>query len=147
MRRIWPETIIIWFIFFYIALGWEWMAQTNPMMFRVDYPMQPTNELLRFFWSSFIYLCIVTSYVIISTLYILCGDPSSLNFADVCTLANCSVLIMTDKYMGYYIHGKAPWTRSDLPMSWLKMELDMEAANRRKPRAVGAEAARGALES
>ena len=116
-------------------------------MYRVDYPMQPINELLRFFWSSFIYLSILVVYTIITTVYTLCGDPSSLNFSDVCTLANCSVLIMTEKFSGYYIHGKAPWERSDLPMSWLKMELDLEAANRRKPRTLGAEAAKGALES
>lgn len=64
----------------------------------------------------------------------------TVNFADLCTLANCSVLIMTDKYHGYYIHGKAPWAKSDLPMSWLKLELDMEADNKRRPRAMGTEA-------
>ena len=70
-------------------------------------------------------------------------DPDSLNFADLCTLANCSVLIMSDKYKGFYIHGKAPWEKSDLPMAWLKMELDLEAENRRRPRAIAAEAAGG----
>ena len=52
---------------------------------------------------------------------------------------------MTDKYHGYYIHGKAPWSKSDLPMSWLKMELDMESNNRRKPRTLGTDAAKDAL--
>lgn len=52
----------------------------------------------------------------------------------MCTLANCSVLIMTDSFSGYYIHGRAPWAKSDLPMAWLKMELDAEADNKRKPR-------------
>ena len=32
-------------------------------------------------------------------------------------------------------------------MSWLKMELDMEAENRRRPRALAAEAAAGNVES
>lgn len=32
-------------------------------------------------------------------------------------------------------------------MAWLKMELDMEAENRRRPRSMGAEAAGGAVES
>jgi len=47
---------------------------------------------------------------------------------------------MTEKYHGYYIHGKAPWAKSDLPLAWLKLELDMEAENKRKPRALGTEA-------
>ena len=54
---------------------------------------------------------------------------------------------MTGRYHGYYIHGKAPWGKSDLPMSWLKMELDMEAENRRKPRAMGPEAQLAVAES
>ena len=58
----------------------------------------------------------------------------------MCTLANCSVLILTEKYRGFYIHGRAPWERSDLPMGWLKQELDEEAKNARKSRAMGAEA-------
>ena len=66
-------------------------------------------------------------------------DPPSLNFADLCTLANCSVLIMTEKYHGYYIHGRAPWAKSDLPMAWLKLELDLEEDNKRKSRQFGAE--------
>jgi len=74
-------------------------------------------------------------------------DPSSLNFADLCTLANCSVLIMTDKYHGYYIHGKAPWLKSDLPMSWLKMELDMEGENRRRTRAIASDSMRDPKEA
>ena len=33
-----------------------------------------------------------------------------------------------DQYLhGYYIHGKAPWGRSDLMMTDLKMNLDSEA--------------------
>ena len=47
---------------------------------------------------------------------------------------------MTDKYHGYYIHGQAPWTKSDLPMAWLKLELDAEADNKRKTRVIGNDA-------
>ena len=141
MRKVSPETTLIWFIFFYLTLGWQWIGQTNPTFREVDYRLQPFNEILVFFLSTFIYLSIATVQSIIRIIMTVNDDPPSLNFADLCTLSNCSVLIMTEKYHGYYIHGKAPWAKSDLPMSWLKMELDMEADNRRKPRAYGTEAA------
>jgi hypothetical protein len=105
--------------------------------------MQPFNDFLKFFLSTFVFICIVIVQMIIVMILTQTDDPDSLNFADLCTLANCSVLIMSDKYQGFYIHGKAPWEKSDLPMAWLKMELDLEAENRRRPRAIAAEAAGG----
>lgn len=102
----------------------------------------PFNLFLKFFTSSFILLCTAVVQMILNFIITMSDDPKSLNFADLCTLANCSVLILTDKYHGYYIHGRAPWIKSDLPMSWLKMELDMESENRRKPRQLGTDTAK-----
>jgi len=140
MRVIHPETTLVWFIFLYLSLGWMWIAQTNPNWTQVDYPMQPQNEFLRFFLVSWLILCIVCVQRLINWMGTQCKEPDSLNFSLLCTLANCSVLMMTEKYHGYYIHGKAPWEKSDLPMSWLKMELDLEGHNKRGTRAVGADA-------
>ena len=143
MRKLVPETTLVWFSFFYLCLGYQWISQTNPEWEEVDRPLEPENEFLKFFISTFLLLCVVCTQVIINAVLINTStDPDSLNFADICILANCSVLIMTDKFHGYYIHGKAPWSKSDLPMAWLKMELDMEADNRRGPRAYAADQAR-----
>ena len=65
-------------------------------------------------------------------------DPSpSLAFSDFCTLANCSVIILPEYFNGYYIHGKAPWKKSDIPISWLKAELDWESEARYASRNIG----------
>jgi len=56
----------------------------------------------------------------------LCNDPKVQLFTDICSVSNISVLILTEKIHGFYINGKAPWFKSDLPMSWLKKELDKE---------------------
>ena len=143
-RKLTLETSIVWFIFFYLSLGWNQLAQANPERLEVPMPMQPFNEFLKFFLIAFIMLAIGLVQVVLEMVLRHClgllDDPETLNFADLCTLANCSVLILTDKYHGYYIHGKAPWSKSDLPMSWLKMELDHEADNKHKSRAYGREA-------
>lgn len=96
MRKVTPETTLVWFIFLYLAMGWQWIAQTNPNWYEVEYPMQPFNDFLKFFLSTFIYLCIVIVQMIIVMILTQTDDPASLNFADLCTLANCSVLILTD---------------------------------------------------
>ena len=139
MRKVTPETTLIWFIFFYLTLGWQWIGQTNPTFRETEERLQPFNEFLKFFLSTFIYLCIAIVQILIRFILTMSDDPPSLNFADLCTLANCSVLIMTEKYHGFYIHGRAPWAKSDLPMAWLKLELDLEGDNKRKPRQFGAE--------
>jgi len=37
---------------------------------------------------------------------------------------------MDQHYHGYYIHGQSPWNKSDLPMGWLKYELDNNTKSR-----------------
>lgn len=41
------------------------------------------------------------------------------NFVDLCTLANISMVILEEHIYGYYIHAKAPWGASDIPLDWL----------------------------
>jgi|Transcript_27775 hypothetical protein len=59
MRKVAPETTLIWFIFFYLTLGWQWIGQQNPTFKEVEERLQPFNEFLVFFLSTFIYLCVV----------------------------------------------------------------------------------------
>ena len=59
MRKVTPETTLVWFIFLYLAMGWQWISQTNPNWLEDEYPMQPFNDFLKFFLSTFVYLCIV----------------------------------------------------------------------------------------
>jgi hypothetical protein len=49
-------------------------------------------------------------------------------------VANISLLFLEYHNYGYYIHGKAPWGESDLPLSWLKKELDSEQSGNQKTR-------------
>ena len=94
-KKLTLETNLFWFIFFYLALGWQWIAQTNPEWLEVPMPMQPFNEFLKFFLIALFMLSIAVVQIIINFILTQTDDPASLNFADLCTLANCSVLIMT----------------------------------------------------
>lgn len=141
-RRIWPETTLFWFSWFWIGLGWRWVAQTNPDMEVVNNPLEPVNMYLSFFLCSFIFLCVAFVqygiYLTISTISengTFCTELSYL-----CSIANCSVLLMDEEYHGYYIHGKAPWVngKSDIPLSWLYQNLANESiGNGTKSRVFG----------
>jgi len=130
-RRIYPETTLIWFSFFWIGLGWRWIAQTNPDIEVLNNPLEPVNLYLSFFSCSFIFVCIA----LVQWLYYLAKANISENgnfcteYSFLCSIANCSVLIMDEHFHGYYIHGKAPWTsgKSDIPLAWLYQNLAKEA--------------------
>ena len=134
MRKIPPATTLIWFTAFYIGLGWQWIAKTNPGFGEEENPLEPFNEFLKFFLACFVFICIATVQYILYTIGSAIYSPPSLEFADLCLFANCSVLMLTEPFAGYYIHGKAPWEQSDLPLGWLKEELDKEAAGKLKAR-------------
>jgi len=45
------------------------------------------------------------------------------NFVDLCTMANTSIIIIKEQCFGYYIHGKAPWGQSDIPLEVLQKQI------------------------
>ena len=71
-------------------------------------------------------LCIVAVEYIFYVLLNLADAPHIQKFTDLCSVSNISVLILYESIHGYYINGKSPWLQSDLPISWLKAELDKE---------------------
>ena len=58
MRKITPETTLIWFTALYIGLGWQWIAKTNPDFIEENYVNEPFNDFLKFFLCTFVYFCI-----------------------------------------------------------------------------------------
>ena len=128
MRKIPPATTLIWFTAFYIGLGWQWIAKWNPGVENAtENPLEPFNPILKFFMSTWLFATIAAIQYFITFVKSFPSSPPSLQFTDLCILANCSVLILTEQFRGYYIHGEAPWEKSDLPLAWLKEELDKEA--------------------
>lgn len=132
-----PETTLLWFIFFIKALGWEQLAQANPDMSTSASELAPTNYVLKFFLSAFIFLCIMAVQYLVELLNAYFNSLKFQEFMDLCSVSNISVLIMDQHYHGYYLHGKAPWGRSDLIMSELKEKLDSEQLGETRGRGIG----------
>lgn len=57
-RRIHPETLLFWFSFFWMTVGWRWWAQTNPDVECVNNPLEPSNMFLKFFMCAAIFFCV-----------------------------------------------------------------------------------------
>ena len=79
-------------------------------------------------------ILIAIGQIIIYWFFALTRGSESEHFSNFCTVANCSILFFEYNNYGYYIHGKAPWGESDLPLSWLKHELDNETKGNQKTR-------------
>jgi hypothetical protein len=96
-RKITPETLLMWFAWFWIGIGWKWWAQTNPDSERDENILEPMNPFLKFCVCSSLMLCIASVQWLIYLAYSLClGNSGShqSEFSQFCTVANCSVLIL-----------------------------------------------------
>lgn len=54
---------------------------------------------------------------------VLSSGSAVVNFVDLCTLANTSIIVVKEQMFGYYIHGKAPWGQSDIPLEILQKQI------------------------
>ena len=54
-------------------------------------------------------------------------EDKLLNFIDLCSVSNISVLILTDHQFGYYIHGLSPHGTTDVNMKEMLMNLERES--------------------
>jgi len=101
--------------------------------------LEPFNDFLKFFLCAFLFLFIAAVQFILYLLYNTIEGNLVTRFCDLCSVSNVSVLVMTQPFYGYYINGKAPWSHSDLPLAWLKKELDAEREGKRQNRGFGAQ--------
>jgi meckelin len=93
-RKISPETTLIWFLFFWVGIGWENYSQTNPDFIILGSENQPYNLLLKFFLIAFVMLCIVAVEYIFFIIFNLADAPHVQRFTDLCSVSNISILIM-----------------------------------------------------
>jgi Meckelin (Transmembrane protein 67) len=108
--------------------GLQYVAVARPGV--NDLSPGPINPLLQFGNNIFWFLVVAGIQLIFTVLiyerYV--GENPSSSFVDVCTVAKVSLLIMDQKYHGYYLHCNAPHEHSDGSMAELGEHLFEEAA-------------------
>ena len=55
------------------------------------------------------------------------SEPRGQRFVDLCSVSNISVFVLTEKYKGFYIHGRSPYQNSDCSMEELLESFRKEA--------------------
>lgn len=53
--------------------------------------------------------------------------PPYIDFIDLCSVTNISVIIFNEDLNGYYIHGKSPMGAADVTSLQLRLNLEKEA--------------------
>ena len=128
MRYVQPETCLIWFAFFWEGLGWSHLAETDPMKVYEDNTILKENLLLRFCMVGVLFFGIGGVMFILHNFDNRYNGAAINRFKDLCTLANISIIMLHEHAHGFYLHCKAPWGSSDIPLDWLQKELQDEAA-------------------
>ena len=137
-RYINPETTFIWFIFMWTGFGWENLSQSDPVFTIENNPLQGQNPMLKFFTVSLLFICIGgAQFIYINLKTCVCGAEIN-SFVDLCTIANISMVILKEHLYGYYLHAKAPWHASDIPLEVLQRELQKEKDGEHGKRALKA---------
>jgi meckelin len=88
--------------------------------------LKVTNIFLEFFWAGLLFFVIGAVQVALHRIEALISGSKVASFVDLCTLANVSLLLFDEYAHGYYIHAKAPWGSSDVPLECLQEEIKDE---------------------
>lgn len=76
--------------------------------------------------SSFDHITGVIQWFLLIVLWERCSSDRLRSFADLCSVSNVSMFILSQANFGYYIHGHSPTGRSDLDLGGLIMMLAAE---------------------
>jgi len=74
----------------------------------------------------FVFLAII-QYLVYVIFYQRFVEDKLLNFIDLCSVSNISVLLLIDNRYGYYIHGRSPHGTTDVNMKDMLMNLERES--------------------
>lgn len=128
LRRTSTECTIIALAFLLVGCKLEYLATPQPSSTNLS--VGHVNTILRFFNTSFWWL--VLSYgqlayrVLIHERYI--TEPKARQFIDLCTMAKVSVVILDERYHGYYLHCRSPYPFADGSMVEIADQLKQEEA-------------------
>ncbi len=74
----------------------------------------------------FVFLAII-QYLVYVVFYQRFVEDKLLNFIDLCSVSNISVLLLIDNRYGYYIHGRSPHGTTDVNMKDMLINLERES--------------------
>lgn len=86
----------------------------------------PESFPLSFFVITTVIFGLGTGEYFLQMLLQLRNPPSYVDFVDLCSVANISVMLFNDSFQGHYIHGKSPLGAADVSSERLRLNLEAE---------------------
>jgi meckelin len=120
-------------LMFLIALlrgaGWEYVATPQPN--QKDLTVAETHDILRFWISATLWMSIALGQVIYFRLIVhrFFDDPAG-TYVDLLSLSNLSLIVLDQRYHGYYLHGRSVHCNADTSMGELIKQLQSEQDGR-----------------
>uniref|UniRef100_A0A7N6FE19 Transmembrane protein 67 n=1 Tax=Anabas testudineus TaxID=64144 RepID=A0A7N6FE19_ANATE len=131
IRKISPIFQIMAVLFFLEVLGFSNLALRDPWstLQRSSQAYTPSYSLtLRYGLAATLWLCIGLLQVIFFTVfYEHFVEDKIRQFVDLCSISNISVLLLTHRCFGYYIHGRSVHGHADTNMEEMNNNLKREA--------------------
>lgn len=124
-KHITSEMILILFLVVTEGFGFKNYSLMEPSFTRVKSD-SPESYPLTFFIIACVVYGIGTIEYILITILALKYPPKYVDFQDLCSVANISVLIFNEDLKGYYIHGKNPSGYADVSSKRLRLNLESE---------------------
>ncbi|XP_061918864.1 meckelin-like isoform X2 [Entelurus aequoreus] len=122
LRKIWPTFQIMAVLFCLEGLGFsEYTLKDRTTSY---------SRILRYGLATTLWLSIGFLQIILSVFYEICVDDKIRQFVDLCSISNISVLLLSHRCFGYYIHGRSVHGHADTNMEEMNNNLRREAETR-----------------
>lgn len=118
-------TLIV-FIFIFEGFNVDLIAAPVPYRDLID--IGKTYKILRFAFVAFLWIIFMVFEYIVNFAFMFMANPF-MKFLDLCTMANCSVLVLTTKTNGFYLHGRSIFSHADESMEKMNSNLQSEGSD------------------
>uniref|UniRef100_A0A8C2I8V7 Transmembrane protein 67 n=1 Tax=Cyprinus carpio TaxID=7962 RepID=A0A8C2I8V7_CYPCA len=133
IRKINPTFQVIAVLFFLEVVGFSNLALRDPssdMRRSPEAYTPPYSLILRYGVASAMWLCIGLIQMIFFTVFHeRFVEDKIRQFVDLCSISNISVLLLSHRCFGYYIHGRSVHGHADTNMDEMNTNLKREAEN------------------
>jgi meckelin len=138
IRYVSIELTLLFLLLFLKGVSWEDSSRAKPILTvgDVGITLIPINPVLRFFFTSFLFLVISYVQLIIRKIISPWINTPARNFVDLCVVSNISIAILDDSLHGYYIHGVTPLTKADMALEELHVGLKGDVYNFNKKKSL-----------
>lgn len=119
------------------GFGFKFWTSHSPYIENKDYN-SPLNYCLFFFVTTIIIYSVgVAQYVFRYFPPIRNNFPMKhVEFTDLCSITNISILMFDESFHGYYIHGRSPYGQAEVSTEMLKLALEFESSGKAHMRGI-----------